>query len=57
MFSCFLCRKHLVKWDGGLCYPCWHRIEFKRLSGQPEALFEQLDPFPEGAVENNKPAA
>jgi len=53
-FTCATCRKRIVRWDGGLCYTCWHRIDFGRRAGKPVALFGQLELFPDGEVEKRE---
>lgn len=54
-YACHLCARALVRKKGGVCFKCWHRIEFGRLTGKPAALFEQLPLFDDGAVEKREP--
>jgi len=55
MYSCCNCRKVLVRFDGGICYKCWHRINYARTKGQLDPD-HQLDMFPDSAVqEREKP--
>jgi len=42
-FLCLVCHGSVVKYDGGVCYKCWHKINFSRQAKGP--LFQQLDLF------------
>lgn len=51
-FRCMMCRKKFVKYDGGLCYGCWHQVNFARVASV-EPL-GQLDLFFDGEVEKRE---